>query len=396
MTGGARRGVVLVGRRAPALAAARRLGLFVVLVDERPPRRGDDGLVDLFLPCRFGEANPDPDAAEWNDLAARLATGMEGKVGAVFATTERAVVPASELRARLGLPGDSPETARRATDKLAMKHAVLAADVPCASHADAAEKLSVDALVERLGLPLVYKGRISSGGRKNKIFHARSEIARRLRVGWMAEGFIDGLEMSVETLVQDGRVVFFNPTEYFHVRWANILPAPLPDDLRRQVEDLNRRVLEALGIRDGFTHLELFLTTEGPVFGEVAVRPPGGWITELIELAYEFDPWEAWLRLGLGEQLELPRSARRAAGMWLLHPGRGTVQGIRGVEEARAVEGIERVALRARVGQVLGERLGAGQEVGHLLVTGADRDAVAERLTRARELLRIDIEPPPR
>ncbi|HEX9731102.1 MAG TPA: ATP-grasp domain-containing protein [Thermoanaerobaculia bacterium] len=378
--------VLFVGRRGPALAAARALDLDVVCVDEKPPGRKEAAVLADFVPCRLEDPQTD-----WRGLARRAANGR--RVGAVFALTERAVVPAAELRLRLGLGGDSPEAARRSTDKVEMKRAAAGAGIPCARFIDGGQNLRVDELVAELGLPVVFKGRVSSGGRQNRIFRRRDEIRRKPRRGWMAEGFVDGVEMSLEALVARGRTVFVNATEYFRVRWANILPAVLPEDVLAAVADLNQRVLAAVGIDTAFTHLELFLTPEGPVFGEIAARPPGGHITELIELAYGFDPWQAWLRLGLGEDVSLPARASRAAGVWVLHPGKGVVRSVSGLEQARAVPGVEDVRLRVRPGTTVARRVGAGQEVGAVVVTGRDRDEVAQRLLAAHERLRIELDP---
>lgn len=379
--------VLFVGRRRPALAAARALDLDVVCVDEKPPGRKESAALADFVPCRFGDPRTD-----WRELTRRAADGR--RVGAVFALTERAVVPAAELRLRLGLGGDSPEAARRSTDKIEMKRTIAGAGIPCARFVDGGQNLRVDELVAELGLPLVFKGRVSSGGRQNRIFRQRDEIRRKPRSGWMAEGFVDGVEMSVESLVAGGRTVFVNATEYFRVRWANILPAVLPQDVLAAVTALNERVVEAIGIDTAFTHLELFLTPAGPVFGEIATRPPGGHITELIELAYGFDPWQAWLRLGLGEDVPLPERAERTAGVWVLHPGKGVVRAVSGLAEARALPGVEEIRLRVKPGSTVAERVGAGQEVGAVVVTGRDRDEVAERLLAAHGRLRIEVDSP--
>lgn len=383
--------VLFVGRRRPALEAARALGLEVVCVDERPPGRRDSASIARFVRCRL-----DGSHADWSSVAAQAS---DQGIDAVYALTERAVVPAARIRQHLGLAGDPPIAALRSTDKLAMKRAVAAAGIPCARFVGADEEPSGDRLVAELGLPMVIKGRTGSGGRQMRVVRRRRELERLPRSGWLAESFVDGVEMSVESLVRDGRPVFTNATEYFRVRWANILPNPLAPEVLAAVSALNGRVISALGIDTAFTHLELFLTAKGPVFGEIAARPPGGHITELIERAYGFDPWQAWLRLGLGEEIEPLPAARRAAGVWLLHPGGGVVQSVRGAQEARAVPGVERLRLRARPGRRLAERVGAGQEAGHLLVTGRDRDEVAGHLIEAYGKISIEMEPevsPPR
>ncbi len=378
--------VLLVGKRSGALQAAARLGFEVVLISRAPPARGDGGAVVQHLPV--DEADPD---ADWGAVADRL-TGRP--LRAALALTERAVVPAALLRQRLGLPGPGPDAALAATDKLHMKRRVRAAGLACADFAADEARLDPDALVAALGLPLVLKPRASSGGRGTRIVRRREELPRTLAAGWMAERLVDGVEMSAESLVRDGRVPFFSVTEYFEVRWANIVPAALPPAAHRAVEEVNRRALAALGIDRGFTHLEVFARPEGLVFGELAARPPGGHITDLIEAAYGFDPWQAWLELEVGADPRLATTSRRCAGVWVLHPGPGRVVAVRGLAAARAAPGVERVVLRLRPGQRVGERLGAGQEKGHILVTGADREQVAERLTEARRRLVIEVEGP--
>lgn len=380
------RTVVFVGRRRLPLRAARRLGLAVVCVDEGTAGKRQAQGIALLLKRSFT-----PGQSDWAEVAGRLQS-IDLPIAAVFALTERSVVPAAEIARRLGLPGNGVETAVRTTDKLAMKRAIEDAGLRHAHYADAEDGLDADELIDELGLPLVIKGRISSGGRQNLILRERRELPRRLRAGWMAESFIEGVEMSVESFLQGGQIVFTNLTEYFRVRWANILPAPLDPATHKNVLDLNKKALEALGIEEGFTHLELFLTPEGPVFGEIAARPPGGHITEMMALAYGFDPWEAWLRLGLGEAVDFPATAVRSAGVWVLHPGAGIVRTIAGIGAARALPGVEKIELRLRPGQRVAERVGAGQESGYLLVTGRDREEVAERLLAAHRAIRIEME----
>jgi hypothetical protein len=209
----------------------------------------------------------------------------------------------------------------------------------------------------------------------------------------MAERWQDGVEMSVESLVAGGRVLFTNPTEYFVPAEANVAPAVLPEAEHAGILALNARVLEALGVERGMTHVEVFRTPQGPRFGEAAVRPPGGRIMRLLRRAYDFDPWEALLRIELGEVPALPRRALRAAGVWMLHPGAGRVASVRGLAAARRVQGVRKLVCRVRAGSVVGPRVSTGYDVGWIEVRGRDRDEVARRLLAAHDLVRIEMAP---
>ncbi len=320
---------------------------------------------------------------------------------AVVALAERTVVDAAHLRVVFGVPGNSPATALACADKVEMKRAMDRAGVPVAPWREVGPDTRAADLVTGLGLPLVLKPRRDSGGRGQRRLEdaagVEAALAELVRdgafgegYGWLAEGWIRGVEMSVESFVHAGRPLFANPTEYMVARHASILPAPIPDDEWTELRAFATGAIAAAGVERGLTHLELFRTEAGPVFGELASRPPGGRLMTLLRRAWNFDPWEALLRLELGERVAFPEQARRTAGAWLLHPGAGHVVALRGAEEARAVPHIRRVALKVEAGDTIPERLGSGQDVGALYAEGPDRDCVANALHAAHS--RIDFE----
>ncbi|GIW71107.1 MAG: argininosuccinate lyase [Planctomycetota bacterium] len=379
------RTVLFVGSRRGALAAAERLGLRVLLVTDRAPARARRPKLAGWAEVDLRARPPAEVAAAALELCARE------RVEAVLALTEFSAVAAAEVRAALGLPGLGPEQAWRCRDKLLMKQCARAAGVRCADTVEIGPATTAAELVERLGLPLVIKQRAGAGGRGTVLARDLAAVAAALQPGWLAEAFVDGIEMSVETLQAAGQVLFVNPTEYLRPGWASIVPAALQQTARSAALDLNRRALAALGIAHGMTHLELFLTPRGPVLGEVAARPPGGFLMDLIGRAYGFDPWEALLRVELGEQPALPRTAGLYAGAWLLHPGGGTVRAVAGLEQARAVAGVEEVRCSLAIGQPLAPRTSTAQWVGRILACGRERDAVAAALERAASALRIEM-----
>lgn len=321
---------------------------------------------------------------------------------AVVALAERTVWIAARLRAVFGLPGNSPATALACADKVEMKRAMDRAGVPVAPWRAVTPQTRPEELADALGLPLVLKPRRDSGGRGQRRLASRDEVAAALAglarddawqegFGWLAERWQGGVEMSIESFVQDGRVLFANPTEYLVPRHANILPAELDDATWTGLQAFNARALEAAGVARGLTHLELFRTERGPVFGELASRPPGGRLMPLLKRAWGFDAWEALLRLELGETPDFPRRPRRTAGAWLLHPGAGRLVALRGVDEARALPHVRRIALKVEAGDTIAERLGAGQDVGALYAEAPDRDGVATALHAAHALVEFDL-----
>ena len=374
--------LVFVGLRSGALDAAERLGHRVVAVVEKGP-----GPKTAARLAEVAVAPFDAPAAHWAEAARRL----RERPDAVVALTERSVVPAAHLRAALGLGGLGVEAARRCTDKRAMKRAVRAAGVACADVVEADGAVGGDALVERLGLPLVLKTATGSGGRGARVVRERAGVPDVLPDGWLAEAFVEGVEMSAELVVGGGRTLWFNPTQYLVPTWASVVPAGLAPADAEAVRGLAEAARRALGVERGVAHLEAFLTPSGPVFGELAARPPGGHLMALVRHAYGFDPWEAALGVELGEAPDLPVRARQSAAVWIVHPGAGTVRVAEGAEAAQTLPGVEEVALRVRPGDTVRARAGSGEEVGHVIVTGATAAEAEARVRAARAALRVEV-----
>jgi biotin carboxylase len=369
------RELFLLGRRRAAHEAATRLGYAPVVFD-RPPRveqahRAYGGTSEealVFSGDRFPGVRP----------------------AAVVGVAEGTVLAAARVREALGVDrGLSAAVAARGHDKALMKRAMVAAGVPCARAVVIDFSTTAESLIDELGLPLVLKVPISSGGRGVRIVETREQVEASLLVGLLAEELIDGIEMSVETFMTGGTIVFRSFTRYVVPRWANVVPADLPPDVADAVHALADRALAALGVDHGITHMEAFLTKDGPLFSEVAARPPGGRIMDLIALAYDFDPWEAALKLDLGLVVEPPSRPFRYSGVYMLHPGAGRVESVTGVKEAREADGVVHVRCSVSAGDEVPARLGTGETVGEVRVVDSTGEGCVTKLRDAERMIRI-------
>jgi biotin carboxylase len=380
--------VLLVGFRAGIVRAAERLGVELAVVDRRPPPEALRSRIPVhFVHEWSGPVGPLVDVA--------LRALVSRPVAAVLALTEGAVLPSAHLRAALGAPGSEVSVAERCSDKRAMKAAVRAAGIRCAPYSEVGPRTLVEDLVAQLGLPLVLKHPRSSGSRGQCIARDLATAKRELAGHALAEGFVHGVEMSVEGFLQRGELRFLSTTEYLVPLHANIVPSSVDANVSAELRALFVRATGALGLRTGVAHMEVFLTDDGLVFGELAARPPGGRLMPLMQRAWGFDPYEALLRIALGREVEFPHAARGFAGTWVLHPGPGIVGHISGVAAARRVPGVRKVSLRVSEGDTILPRLGSGQDVGYIDADGVSRAEVARALTEARAALQFGLVNPP-
>lgn len=373
--------LLILGARTPAVEAANRVSGAPWVLSETKPRRATKASMAGHALVEFDEEG----AVE---TAARRLLG-DARPDAVVATNERGVVPAARLRRALGVPGASVETAIACHDKHVMKARARQHGIATAGSEVVAENATAEALVGALGLPMVIKPVDSSGSRATSVARSIDEVRAAMAPGLQAESFVSGVEMSVEGLVSGGQLRFRNPTEYSEPLWASIAPAPVDTETRDAVYGLLDEVVAAFAIERGIVHMEVFLTDAGPVLGELALRPPGGHLMDVLAEAYGFDPWEAFLACERGEVPQAPTFAERSAGARLLHYGVGVVESVTGVEAARALPGVVRLPLSLEPGSVSKARIGSGVESGYVLATGADRDAVWTTLEGARNAIQV-------
>ncbi|NRQ37770.1 ATP-grasp domain-containing protein [Nonomuraea sp. NN258] len=145
----------------------------------------------------------------------------------------------------------------------------------------------------------------------------------------LVEEFVTGHEVSVESLVQDGSILFASITgkvttetgsEYF-VELGHTVPDPdLDDDQRQAVLDANAAILRRLDFADGIAHAEYRIRADGSVaLMEIAARTPGDNIGVLYHLACGVPLESALLAIVLGEPASYPAPVRCARGIYHEH-----------------------------------------------------------------------------
>jgi biotin carboxylase len=373
--------VLVIGPRRALLEALRTRAIpFDVWQERAVPGSGAAGTV-LTAPL-------------WNTTEKLKATLAEAFAGEhythVIAGTDAAVYPAAVARREVGARHSPTTTALRCRDKLAMKEYLAGHAIPMTDFMAEADAPSPAAVVARLGMPVVRKRRKSSGGRGLELIDRAGDLLLRRDGRNILERYVDAPEASVESFIQQGEIRFVNTTRYLEKRHVNFVPAAFDAALQAAIGALNHRVIEALRIRWGMTHLEVYLADHGLLFGEIALRPPGGYIMNALHHAYGFDPWAALLAVELGEPFDFPADIAAYAGVELFHPGAGRITAIRGREQVQQHPATREFRLKIRPGDTLGTRDSAGQDVGYVLYTGdtpAARLAVHRAFEQAFEII---------
>jgi len=383
--------IVIIGGRSAAVDAALALNLNVLLVAEpKTPAR-------LFARCALS-------------LSVNLRTPIEQLLpsilnvldniqpAAVIAVTEQGVLPAAYVREHFKLSGQSVESARASLIKSSMKQRFISANLPCWPTV-AIE--SVDQAVEQskeFSFPVIVKALASSGSRGLRVVKDRSALRRvtksmlqREEYGGVGlEPFCEARECSVELILQQGRVLFSNITDYLVASCVNLLPARFPPEMTQRLLDLSQQIVEIFSFTSGMVHIEFYYTDTDIWIGEINARPPGGGLMDLIERAYKIDPWQLVIKAQLNEPLEPVNTTRcRHAANWIIHPGKGEITEINGVDSLASHPLTANFKLKLKVGQKVMRREGTGESVGTLTMVHANYKKLKDAILNSRTELDI-------
>jgi biotin carboxylase len=294
-----------------------------------------------------------------------------GAVDRLEGYLEQLQVPLADARDALGIDGLDGESARNFRDKNRMKQVLREAGLPVARQALLTSAADARRFVDEVGFPVVLKP-VDGAGARNTVrvsdepgmYRALNQLMPSPAQPVQAEEFVQGEEHTMEVVCLDGEPVWHSSTFYLPgpltvlenpwMQYCVLLPREPDLPHVEAFRELNRRALKALGLKNGLSHMEWFLTASGrPVISEVGARPPGVNIMKMNGLACGVDLWAKWTELMVHRRWEMPER-RYAAGCAFLRgqgPGRAITE-VHGVDEVRAKLGDVLVEGRLpRVGQ---------------------------------------------
>jgi hypothetical protein len=125
---------------------------------------------------------------------------------------------------------------------------------------------------------------------------------------------------------------------------------------------------------------------------EVAARPIGGLCSRVLQFEGGLSLEELVIRHALGEESAGLRPATPAAGVMMIPvPRAGIYQGVRNLEKARAVAGIDDVIVTAKEGQKLVPLPEGSSYTGFIFARGESPGEVEEALRRSHAELEFEV-----
>ena len=215
---------------------------------------------------------------------------------------------------QMGLVGNSYEASLKANNKILMRNAFAAANVPCprywciSGYSPITDNLSP--------LPLIVKPSDRSGSLGVVKVEKEEDLLPAIKAAQeysfkheaIVEQFIEGREISVEFISYQGvhyplQITDKVTTEAPHfVEIAHHQPANLTKAQYEEIYDLTKRALNALGVTNGASHSDYRIKKDGKIYVmEIGARMGGDFIgSDLVQLSTGYDFLRGVIEVALG------------------------------------------------------------------------------------------------
>jgi biotin carboxylase len=383
-------------RAAARLANVRMLGI----VQSLPP--GDDAKL-------FADHVQVADGLDTDQLikAAQLLEQRHGKLHRVLGILEPLQTQLAHVRRALGVSGTDPQTAELFRDKARMKDELRKHGLPCARHALIRAWDDAVAFAQQVGFPIVLKPPAGMGCKSTWRIANLDELRAALRAlhasperPALAEEFLRGREHSFETITINGKVLFQSATRYYPtplevmetpwIQWVVVMPRNIDGPDYADTRALGVKVVKALGLETGFTHMEWFRRDDGSLaIGEIAARPPGANIVLSNSYAHDTDMYRAWARAVVDDAFDGPFERKYAVGCAFLRgAGRGRVVAVRGVDELNRQIG--HLVVESKLPVRGTPRADSYEGDGYVIVRDPDTEVVKAAMTKVIETIQVE------
>jgi len=370
------------------------------------PGGRDNGFVDV--PDGLRVLPVDDQSSVEAILMALHRAGLAGhRFDGVQTTDEYALVTASLLAAHLGCDFPDPGTAVHFRDKSLQKKRVRAAGLKAARATVIEDVHDVTGIDELPYAKAVLKPIAGAGTTRTSVvesvqdLRARSEEYRRARTKqrtFALEEFVAGDEWTADGILFDGELLFCSFATYGEPCVTTVSEGlslslrRFDPDRDRAVYDLGlpvvRRALEALGLRNGVFHMELFHdpATGELAFSECAARRGGVLVHEELQAKFQVNLAESAVLCAIGRRPEpVVKTDPRVIGGGFLMGRPGTLVKCPTPAEITARPGVLFARVERPYGaHVDGELSNTNQRIAQCLVAADSEEEFADRLANVR------------
>lgn len=382
----------------PAIEKAKEMGLDVVVVDMNSEAIG------------FKIGGIKKEVISTIDIKAVVAVAKKHKIdGIMTLATDMPMRTVAAVAKEMDLIGIDEQTALKATNKAEMRKALKLNNVPIPKFFVVGNKNEYKEAVKQFAVPFIVKPADSSGSRgiyevkditNQELINEAYDYCRPFsRVGdVVVEEYMDGPEVSVETLTVDGLCHVIQITDKLttgaphYVEMGHSQPTQFNKAISKQIADVARAANRAIGIKNGPSHTEIIVTSEGPKIVELGARLGGDNITtHLVPLSTGVNMVECCINIALGIKPNLEPKWEKGSAIRYFEQHEGIIKKITGIDEAKQMTGIKQISIVHGVGEKITEVMSSGERMGFVIASGNTAVNAIDNCNKALKRMEIEI-----
>ncbi|WP_436938453.1 ATP-grasp domain-containing protein [Staphylococcus xylosus] len=380
----------------PLIKTAKKLNLYVIVVDMNEKAEGfkyadekyyistidDEKIIELFR-----ELKPDGILTAATDLPMRTIA----KVGELF-----------------NVNTISYDSAINSTDKYQMRNKLDENNVPIPEYYVANTKSEYLDSLKKIDGNKICKPVDSSGSKGVILIENRDSAEEAFLYAKkysksgkiLIEEQMIGNEVSVESITINGKTKVIAITDkittgspYF-TEMGHSIHSQLPSTIKRQIEQVTIKAIEALDIKMGPSHTELIITSEGPKIVEVGARLGGDFITShLVKYATGIDLLELHLKQSVGYEIKDNFNIKKYGSAIKYFENRnGVLRDIIIPDHVYDNENLIEIAITGEFGSDISEVSNSNSRIGHVICHGKDSKEALENCEIILKDIKIEID----
>ena len=384
----------------PAIQKAKEMGLDVIAVDMNPEAVG------------FQVKDIRKEIISTIDIPEVMQAAKRHKINGIMTlASDMPMRTVAAVAEEMNLVGIDYDTAIKATNKAEMRIALRKNNVPIPMFFRVKTKEEFNQAVQAIknsGYRCIVKPADNSGSRgidlldnyeletMNRAYEYGKHSSRSGDL--MVEEFMEGPEVSVETLSISGRCHVIQITDklttgapYF-VEMGHSQPSQLSEEIKKQICKIAIDANRAIGIKDGPSHTEIKVTKDGPKIVELGARLGGDNITtHLTPLSTGVDMVKCCIEIALGQTPDLQVKKNRGSAIRYFQQHAGIVEKIEGINKAKNIQGVVQISIVHGVGEKITDIKDSGSRMGFIIAQNESAKIAIQSCEKAYECLEVKI-----
>lgn len=380
----------------PAIEKAKEMGLDVVVVDMNPNAIG------------FEISGIKKEIISTIDIPAIIEAAKRHQIdGIMTLATDMPMRSVAAVAEQMGLVGIDKDTAVKATNKAEMRKALQKAGVPIPKFFVVSNEEEYKEAVKEFDVPFIVKPADSSGSRGifEVIDITNAELVKKAyeyckpysKVGdVVVEEYMNGPEVSAETLTINGVCHVIQITDKLttgaphYVEMGHSQPTKHSDEIASRIAEIAKEANKAIGIKNGPSHTEIIVTSQGPKVVELGARLGGDNITtHLVPLSTGVNMVECCIKIALGEMPDIKHKWSRGSAIRYFEQHAGIIESIQGIDKAKRIPGIQQISIVHGAGERITEIESSGSRMGFVIAQSSDAESAIKICTDALALITI-------